>query len=153
MTTSSFPRYNVDASVAVKWHLRDEVDTNHTNLLLEEFSRGRVHLLAPDHIRYEVPSAIRNASRRSRLTVDQGRAMIEEFLDWRLTTVGSDDIIVDAYRQAFHYGCSLYDGLYVALAERARCPLNYADARLRNALGDRFEYGLWFTDYVPAQTL
>lgn len=153
MSTSSLPRYIVDASVAVKWHLRDEADTNHADLLLEDFSRGRVHLLAPDHIRYEVPSAIRNATRRSRLPVDQGRAMIEEFLDWRLTTVGSDAIIVEAYRQAFRFGCSLYDGLYVALAERARCPLVYADARLRNALGDRFEYGLCFTDYVPVHTL
>lgn len=148
---SSIPQYVVDASVAVKWHLRDESDTVHADTLLSDFREGRVHLLAPDHIRYEVPSAIRNALRTNRLPREEGSAVITEFLAWGLTTVGTDGLIVAAYDWALRFGCSLYDGLYLALAESARCPLIYADARLRHALGSKFTHGLWLTDYVPAR--
>jgi predicted nucleic acid-binding protein len=149
MAASDLPRYVVDASVAVKWHLRDESDTTHADALLIEFREGRVQLLAPDHIRYEVPSAIRNALRTKRLTPLDGSAAIREFLSWRITAIRSDALIIAAYDRALRFGCSLYDGLYLALAERASCPLVYADSRLRYALGHRFPHSLWLTDYVP----
>lgn len=146
--TNSHPRYVVDASVAVKWHLRDEEDTHAADGVLTDFREGRIRLLAPDHIRYEVPNAIRTAVRTGRLTPDQGATAVTDFLAWRLRTVGNDALIQAAYDQSLRLGCAFYDGLYLALAERGACPLVYADHRLRNTLGAGFTGALWVGDYI-----
>lgn len=147
-TTADVARYVVDASVATKWHLHDEQDTDAAVALLAEFREGRVHLVAPDQIGYEVASAIRNAVRTNRLTVEQAGTAIADFLAWRIPTVAGDDLILAAYDHAIRFGCSLYDGLYLALADSAECPLIYADLRLRRAIEGRFPYSLWLADYA-----
>ncbi len=146
-TPSNPPTFVVDASVAVKWHLEDEQDTPEAIRLLTDFRDGRVLLLAPDHIRFEVPSAIRNALRVGRLNAAEGLTAIESFLGWRIETVGNDALIEAGYEMALRFGCSFYDGLYLALAENAGRPLVYADNRLRNALGGRFPLAMWVSDY------
>jgi predicted nucleic acid-binding protein len=141
------PEYVLDASIAVKWHLHDEEFVAEARIVLADFREGRIRLLAPDHIRYEVASAIRQAVRRGRLQREVGAVAIDQFLAWNVTTIGSSDLIRSAYDQALRHGCSLYDGLYLALAEAARCPLLYADERLRHNLTHRFPYALWIGEY------
>lgn len=116
-------RYVVDASVAVKWHLRDEADLEHADALLTDFREGRIQLIAPEQIRYEVPSAIRNSLRTGRLTPSEARTAIADFLAWRFPTVRTDVLVLAGYDWALRIGCSLYDGLYVGLAQMAGCPL------------------------------
>lgn len=137
----------VDASVAAKWELNDESHAQRSLAVLEDFRSGKVVLYAPDQIRYEVPSAILKAVRQRRLSPERGQIAVALFLSLDLTTVRSNSLIMLAYRHALHFGCSLYDGLYLALAETAQCPLVYADARLRTALHDRFPWAMWIEDY------
>jgi len=115
-STSSPPRFVVDASVAVKWSLRDEADTEAADRVLEDFRRGRMALIAPNQIRYEAPSAIRNAVRIGRETPDRGKVSIATFLGLEIPIVDDDLLIEAGYDVALRFGCSLYDGLYVALA-------------------------------------
>ena len=142
----------VDASVAVKWHLSDEEFAEVAVAVLADFREDRVNLLAPDHIRYEVANAIRVAARRGRLTPRQGREALEQFLSWGLWTVATDQLFLAAYDTSERLGCALYDGLYLALAESADCPLIYADRVLRNHIRDQFPLALWIGDYSPPQT-
>lgn len=144
------PRYVVDASVAVKWHLHDEELVVPALRILADFREGRIDLLAPDHLRYEVPSAILGAVRRRRLTPETGSGAVDQFLAWNVPTVATGELIRAGYDAAIRFGCSVYDGLYLALAEAARCPLLYADQRLRHALADRFPLALWVEDYPRA---
>ncbi|MEA2594818.1 MAG: hypothetical protein QOF01_1287 [Thermomicrobiales bacterium] len=143
METASRPCFVVDSSVATKWHLRDEEFSDLAVALLVAYREGRINLIAPDHIRYEVPSAIRKTVRTGRLTAEQARSAIADFLAWKVPTVGSDEVIVAGYEQTVRFGCSLYDGLYVALADALRCPLVHADVSLRNALGPMFSHAIW----------
>ena len=147
-STSSLPLSVVDASVAVKWYLRDELDIEAADRVLDDFREGRAALVAPNQIRYEVPSAIRNAIRTGRQTPSRGRLAVVGFLALRIPTVDDDSLIEAAYDLALRFGCSLYDGLYLALAECIGCPLIYADQHLRNALGTRFPRALWLGDYA-----
>lgn len=147
---NSRPLYVIDASVAVKWHLRDEHDVHAADLILDDFQEGRTDILAPGQLRYELPSAVRNALRTNRLTAEQGKLAISAFFALRIPTVDDDALIQAAYDQALRFGCSLYDGLYLALADSVGCPFVYADRRLRNALGSAFPRALWVEDYVPA---
>ncbi len=148
-TTNELPCVVVDASVATKWHLRDEESSDAADALLAEFREGRVYLIAPEQIRYEVASAIRNAVRMRRLSATAARTVIADFLAWRLPTVSDDDLVLLAFDLAVRFGCSLYDGLYLGLAESMGCPLVYADRRLHNALGGRFPWARWLADYAP----
>lgn len=141
------PLFVLDASVAVKWFLTDEGDRGPAEALLRDFRDDRVRLIAPEQIRYEVPSAIRNALRTNRITVDQARSAISRFLAWQVPTFSSDEVVLTAYEQSLRFGSSFYDGLYLALAEMSETPLIHADARLRNALGDRFPLAIWLADY------
>ena len=116
--------------------------------LLADFREGRTALVAPGQLRYEVASAVRSALRTKRLTVSEGRAAISAFFAWQVPTIDDGGLIEAGYDQVVRFGCSLYDGLYLALAEIVGCPLVYADRRLRNALGGQFHHALWLGDYV-----
>lgn len=140
--------YVVDASVASKWLLRDEPGTSGADLVLADAREGRVDLIAPAHLRYEVVSAVRNAVRANRVEPGDARAAIADFLSWGIAVVDDGALIEAGYEQAMRVNCSLYDGCYVALAELLDVTLIYADRRLRNALGPTFHRGIWLDDYA-----
>jgi predicted nucleic acid-binding protein len=68
-----------------------------------------------------------------------------------MTTVSDNALILAAHDLALGVGCSLYDGLYLALAEMTVSPLVFADARLRRTIADHFPLAFWLPDYRPAQ--
>jgi predicted nucleic acid-binding protein len=140
----------VDASIAVKWHLTDEEFTVESLAILQEFGAGRLSLLAPDQIRYEVASAIAVATigRQPRLNRDEGQRAIEEFLSLGLILQSDGALIMDAYALVHRFGCALYDALYVALAEREGVDFITADARLYQRVRD-LPFIIWIGDYQP----
>jgi len=137
----------LDASVAAKWHLRDEDYREEALLLQTDYREGRVLLTAPDHIRYEVPNALRVAAHRGRISQQEGRAATAEFLSVGVRTVRTDELILAAYDVAVQVGCAFYDGLYLALAQATNSPLVYADDALRRRLAGSFPLALWIGDY------
>ncbi len=139
----------VDASVATKWHLPDETDADIALLQLDRFASGEVQLIAPQHIRSEVPSAITVATRgrQARLTPEQGDAAIDEFLALALPTVDDDQLVRAAYTTAHAYGCAFYDGLYFALAERVSARFILADDRFHRLIR-HVPLVVWLGDYT-----
>ena len=142
-------RLVVDASVAVKWHLQDEEHVDQALALLDQFATGVVELVAPDQIRYEVPSAITVATRRAptRLTMEQGDEAIEEFLALRLTTLRDDELILRAYKLVHQYAIVFYDALYLACALQLNCPLVVADDRFYQHIR-ALPSIIWISDYM-----
>ncbi len=141
----------VDASVAVKWHLKDEEHAAEALQLLMRFTNGAVTLVAPDHIRYEVASAITVATRgrQPRITQQQGKDAIEEFLALGLATVASDDLILAAYLLVHQHGIAFYDGLYLALSQLVGRPFITADGKLYQRI-KTLPAVVWIGDYAPA---
>ena len=148
MSQGEIPGYILDASIAMKWYLDDEDHTSESDAILTAFREGQITLYAPDHIRYEVANALRNAVRRERIADARGREALSEFLSWQIPTVGGDALVRAGYEIAIRYSCALYDGLYLALAENTDLPLIHADLRLHNTLGRRFSAEVWIEDYV-----
>lgn len=142
----------LDASVAIKWYLDDEDHVAEAEAVLDLYRQGRVRLIAPDHIRFEVANAIRTAVRIGRVTAEQGSQAIRDFLEWRIPTVGSDTLLLYGYDYALRFDCALYDGLYLALADMTGIALVHADRRLQNSLAGRFPSAIWIADYsLPRQ--
>jgi predicted nucleic acid-binding protein len=139
----------VDASLAVKWHLLDEEHAQEAALLLRRFMQGEIDLVAPTHLRYEVPSAIIVATlgRDPRLTAQQGREAIEDFLALGLRTVNTDTLILAAYPLVHQYGIAFYDALYLALSQQLDLPFITADGKLYQRLS-QLPSVIWIGDYA-----
>ena len=148
---SAVPRLVVDASVAVKWYLLDEDHADKAGALLSRFLQDEIELAAPEQIRYEVASAITVATRgrAPRLTLEQGRRAIEEFLAVQLDTVRGGRIVRLAYSLAHEYDCAFYDALYLALAQEMGVPFITADGRLYRRVRT-IPTVLWIGDFSAA---
>ncbi|MCX6020637.1 MAG: type II toxin-antitoxin system VapC family toxin [Chloroflexi bacterium] len=147
-------RYVLDATVANKWHLLDEQYRDIALNVRQDFEDDRIELIAPSQLRFEVAAAIlkatRNPERVQRLEPRVGERILEVFQSWNIQYIPSESLTLPAYRIARQFGCSYYDGLYVALAQATATPLLHADNKLRNALRDRFPLAVWIEDYTAA---
>ena len=61
-------RVVIDASVALKWRLRDEEATQQADALLADFLAGKLQLLTPTLFDDEIANALRVAVTRQRLS-------------------------------------------------------------------------------------
>jgi predicted nucleic acid-binding protein len=138
----------VDASVAAKWLLSGEEHTDQARLLLRRFAQGETQLTVPSHVRYEVPSAIIAATlgRAPRLSPDQAREAIEEFLSLPLQSIDSNELILSAVPLVHQFACAFYDALYLALAQRLHAPLITADRKFYQRIHQLTDI-IWLGDY------
>ena len=138
----------VDASVAVKWELQDEDHALDAGQLLWDQAQGRVTLVAPAHIHYEVSSAIAVATvgRQPRLSSDSARQAIQRFLSIGIQTVDDPELLPEAYPLVHGLRISFYDALYVALSRRLEVPLVNADRRLQRRV-EQFTDVIWIGNY------
>jgi predicted nucleic acid-binding protein len=72
---------------------------------------------------------------RRRLAPEDGRDAIAEFVQLPLRLVAGEGLVGPAYDLARQHGCSLYDALYLALAQQLGVPLVTADQRLYRQIG------------------
>lgn len=149
--------YVLDASVAIKWLLPVE-DEPHADIalrVLQDARDGRIGLISPPHLTYEIGHAITRAVRnQSRIiTLEQGLQALETFyalnqpvLDWPKLDLPNTRWR-DAWDLAHRYGCSYYDATYLELANVLGWPVVHADDALRRKLAGQFPYELWIEDY------
>ena len=120
-------RYVLDASVALKWVLV-EADSDKARQLRDDYQKSNHELIAPDIFCVECAHTLTKKERQG--IVPDARKL------W-------SDIMIDSPRyfpclplmhRAVELSCqariAVYDCLYIALAERERCPLITADNRL-----------------------
>lgn len=140
----------VDASVVAKWHLRDESDVDKADLLLARFVAGEVALVAPEQIRYEIPSTISvtTVGKTPRMSIEDGQAAIEKFLALGIQTFSTNALILSAYTLVHQRAIAFYDGLYLALSRQLGIPLITADNRLYQRIKSLPEV-IWIGDYQP----
>ncbi len=117
----------VDTSVAFKWFLEcGEEFVEEAYAVLDEQIEGRVSLAAPA----SMPVELANALRYSKHDRDDVLAALE---DLDLTHVElfepTSQRLHAAAELAYRHGLSIYDALFLALAEELACPLVTADRR------------------------
>ncbi len=127
----------VDASVAVKWYLRDEEHLWEADLLLDHQEEELIELVAPRQIRVEVASSFRRAALRGRISVSEVDRLIVDWLETHITLIDNEPLLRQATRLWIHHGCTLFDGLYIACAAQTQAPLVTADERLLRTIGNR----------------
>ena len=143
----------VDASVAVKWYLRDEEHLREADLLLDHQEEELIELVAPRQIRVEVASSFRRAALRGRISASEVDGLIVDWLETHLTLVDNEPLLLKATRLWLRHGCTLFDGLYIACAAQTQAPLVTADERLLRTIGNRPGLLLSLADYPALPTI
>ena len=127
----------VDTCVVVKWFL-PEVDSDRALMLRESFQAGTINLLAPDLLLIEFANVL--WKQRQALDLEEAESILVELRTWDLELIASDKLLDDALRLAYEHQRTVYDALYLALAQREGCDLITADERLYNAVKNQLPW-------------
>lgn len=133
----------IDASVVLKWFLRDEKIGDRALDLLDRFVRGELDLTAPSLMVYEVINGLVIAQRRGHIADEKVLSAISGFLALGITFVdvtGLEDRVLHFCRE---YDRSAYIASYLALAERASLVFVTGDERLYNSAKGKLEWVKW----------
>ena len=112
----------VDASIAIKWFL-SEIHSDEARLILE----SKWELWAPDYIWAEFGSTLRKKIRLKEITVQEAEVILKDFMRFPIQTHGSKLLLNSAWQLANDSGATIYDSLYLALANSRECFLVTAD--------------------------
>src|ERR1700683_5134178 len=121
----------VDASVGFKWIIPEDGSERAIEFQSEE-------LIAPDFFPIELTNALRTAEIRGR--VHDSQTLLDDFLLQLPELHDSVPILPRALEIARAARRSVYDSLYVALAEREQCELVTADQKLYISLRNLFPF-------------
>ena len=135
--------YVVDASVAIKWFI-PEIHSEAASLARQ--SRHRLHV--PAFLALELGNVIAKKIRRAELTREDGQTILKEWRHLPLQRHADDRLFSAAYELAVDTQQSLYDCLYLALAEVVDGRMITADRKFYNALtgGSYGQRLLWVED-------
>ena len=119
----------VDASVAAKWLLA-ETDSEKAQALFRGWTAKRVTLLAPELLPAEIASALWKRVMRGFLPGPEALKLQREFNDLKIPLHPIEGLVDAAFDLALRFRCSVYDGLYLALASATDADLVTADEKL-----------------------
>ena len=140
----------VDAILVVAWYSPDE-DREKPVALLDDCFRFGIRTIAPDCIYAEVGSAIRRKVYRNLLEPDEGWMALSLVDAAPLDCVPTRELYTDAWRIAQDNNlATLYDALYMALAELRGCDFWTADQRFVNSVHD-IPYVRHIADFSPGK--
>ena len=122
-------RFVLDASVAAAWLLDDENEPRSNEALVRLESEVA---LVPQFWHLEVRSALLGAERRGRIRVDEVDERLHRLGELPIRTDTEPDFRV-AFTLARKHRLSMYDAMYLELAQRSGAPLATLDQALARA--------------------
>jgi predicted nucleic acid-binding protein len=139
-------RYVVDASVAIKWFIPEI----HSEAALR-VQRSRYRLHVPALMTLELGNVLAKKIRRGELTRADGDGILKELKHLPLQRHADERLFPAAYQLALDTQGSVYDCLYLALAEAIDGVMITADHKFYSSLsgGSSGRRVLWVEDLPP----
>ncbi len=133
-------KYVIDCSVAFMWVVPERLSPK-AEALRDDF-RNHVHeLVAPDLFPTEIANALIVAERRGRMLAGRSMVLLADVATTMpVIHITYPHVLARAHAIAATTVASVYDGLYVALAEQQGCELITADDKLVNNLQPQFRF-------------
>jgi predicted nucleic acid-binding protein len=121
-------RVVVDASVAIKWFIPEQLSAEARRLLAPEYE-----LLAPDLLWAELGNVLWKKHRRRELDQRTTARLLGDFSRVPIEFHAAKGWTEPALELAIRHGVTVYDGLYLALAAGNGCRVVTADRRLQES--------------------
>ncbi len=137
----------IDASIALKWRLRDEVETASADRLLDDYLNGSLHLIIPTLFDYEITNALRSAVLRNRLTEAEALIALDYYRELTIERREFSEFQERTLQLACQHQRFAYDGAYNALAASLNIWFYTGDIRLYNAVSGVLTWVKWIGDY------
>jgi len=119
--------YVIDASVALKWFLKEQ-ESQTADSLLEAFLGNEVELLAPDVLMLEVANTLwKRCALLKQLRSEEVMSILHDFLTLPLNFHASNPLLSRALELSIKVRHPVYDMLYCVLAEENDCEFVTAD--------------------------
>jgi predicted nucleic acid-binding protein len=133
----------VEASVAVWWFFAEDSANDSLEMLGKNYE-----LHAPDLIFQEIDNVLCKLIRRGLLSEDEGFDIHNKILTFPIRSYPSQNFREEAFNMAIETKRSVYDCLYLALAEALDGRIVTADGKFFQALGNSplFDRMLWVGD-------
>ncbi len=138
----------VDAALAVKWVLPEEL-SGRAQGLYEEAVRGGRPVVGPSILAVEVVNVIHQRRRKDDITAAEADAALDLFLRLRIGSVAPPEL----HRQAAGFAVAhrlkhVYDAHYAVLARLLETELWTADRALLKSLGPAAPWVRWIGDFA-----
>jgi predicted nucleic acid-binding protein len=106
-----------------------------------------VELIAPDLMLIEVSNIIWKKQRLGLITEEEGFNTVTNLLALSIPVVEPQCILPNAYSLAKFYDRTVYDALYLALADLMQAQFITADLRLYNAVSSKLQFVQYLGSY------
>lgn len=119
----------VDASAILSRLLPDEGQNGEVSKAFEDYEKGRLELVAPVLLRYEVANALRSLVLSKRASVETVKLIYAGFssLEMMFFEINFEEVLLMAVSRKI----SVYDASYLFLAKKLKARLLTLDKRLR----------------------
>jgi len=139
-------RYVLDTSVVVKWFTEyNEDDIDAAISLREDILEGRISIVIPDLLFYELSNALRYNSAFDRKDVKDALQSIMD-MEFDVREV-NDEVLNNAVSIAFKYNVTVYDAYFLSLAIKENIPYMTADYKFIKRL-KRLKNIILLSDYL-----
>jgi predicted nucleic acid-binding protein len=143
----------LDTGVMVKVFVVEQ-DSSRATALLRAAAEGRCRLAAPDFMVIEFGNVLWKYVRRTVLSEEEAWQALGEFPYDRIEWLPARMLLKDAFRFAYEYGITVYDGAFLAGAESLAVDLVTADEALHRKVSGRLPWVRLLRDFdggFPAQ--
>ena len=138
----------LDASVLLRAFFPDEAQAQ-AQAVVREHVAGRIHLMTPALLPYELCNAVWQAERGGRVTRPQADEVLQAMAGLEVEIIPQSwGALLPLARQ---FDRSAYDAAYLTLAQATSQPLVTGDERLYNAVHAHLDWVLWIEDYEPEE--
>lgn len=126
----------LDSSVAAKWLpiLSHEPLVAEARELRRNWEDGKIDLTVPDFFWVELAAILWKTQRRLTCTVAEAEAALSDLLALQIPTRESRPLLEFTLRISTQHDRTVYDSLYIALAQTSRAEFVTADQKLANAV-------------------
>ena len=120
-------RFTLDASVAAKWFNNEDL-TDKALQIRDAFVHGKINLLAPEQLIYEVGNSI---WKNKAPTAEEAAKAVENLIDLQIELIHLNPrLAASAMKTARESHITFYDAAYIALADRYEAPLISTDTEI-----------------------
>lgn len=129
----------LDASVAVKWFFTEPASEKAIQFF-DRLDRGEIRIVVPEMFFLEVANACWKSVRTRIVPVETAEAYLDRLLGLPLESYADKDLADVALENALRFDISVYDGLYLAVAEIYAAPFVTADRPLFEKCRKRYDF-------------